>query len=382
MTPPEGTAGDADGFETRAIHAGQDPDPATGAVVIPISLATTFAQDVPGQPGEYEYARSANPTRTALETALASLEGAAHGLAFASGMAAEDTLTRHLRPGDHMVIADDAYGGTYRLFTKVIGPMGVEVTAVDLTDQDAVAGACTDTTRMIWIETPTNPLLRLIDIAAVSAAVRRRQPILLVVDNTFATPINQRPLDAGADISIQSTTKFIGGHSDLLGGVATTRDKGLLDRLRRIRTLHGATPGALESYLALRGVRTLALRLERSQASAGVLALRLSTHPGVEHVRYPGLPNDPGHALAAAQLGGFGSIISFDVAGGAAHADRLCSRLRLIHHATSLGGVESTIERRAVISGQEHLPPGLVRMSVGIEDIDDLWVDLDRGLGD
>jgi cystathionine gamma-synthase len=326
------------------------------------------------------YARGdTTPTWTALESLLGGLE-LADAVTFASGMAAIGAVFELLPVGARVVIPADCYQGVAGVVAggEESGRWKADRVATDDTDGWIAAAPGAD---LLWVETPSNPQLLVADLATIGAA-ERRPSSLLVVDNTFATPINQRPLDAGADISIQSTTKFIGGHSDLLGGVATTRDKGLLDRLRRIRTLHGATPGALESYLALRGVRTLALRLERSQASAGVLALRLSTHPGVEHVRYPGLPNDPGHALAAAQLGGFGSIISFDVAGGAAHADRLCSRLRLIHHATSLGGVESTIERRAVISGQEHLPPGLVRMSVGIEDIDDLWVDLDRGLGD
>ncbi len=357
------------------VVAGGRPTEIGAPLNAPPVLASNYLLGAGGE--GVSYARGdATGTWTALEAVLGGLE-AAEAVAFASGMAAISAVFELLPVGAHVVIPADCYQGVAGVVAagEATGRWTADRVATD--DTEAwVAAAGAD---LLWVETPSNPLLLLADLAAIGAAPRR-SGCLLVVDNTFATPLNQRPLDVGADISIQSTTKFIGGHSDLLGGVATTRDVELLGRLRRTRTLHGATPGAFESYLALRGVRTLALRLERSQASARALAERLAAHPAVERVRYPGLSTDPGHALAAAQLGGFGSIVTFDVAGGGDGADRLCSQVRLIRHATSLGGVESTIERRSVIPGQNHLPPGLVRMSVGIEDVDDLWTDLDRAL--
>lgn len=360
------------------IVAGGRPSGAGDPLNAPPVPASNFLLDDDG--GGASYARGdATPTWTALEMVLGGLEGA-DAVTFSSGMAAIGAVFELLPVGAHVTIPADCYQGVAGVVAdgETRGRWTADRVATDDTDGWLAAAADTD---LLWIETPSNPLLLVGDLGAVAAA-GRRPGSLLVVDNTFATPLNQRPLDVGADISIQSTTKFIGGHSDLLGGVATTRDPNLLSRLRQIRTLYGATPGALESYLALRGVRTLAVRLAQSQASANVLARRLSAHQAVERVRYPGLPSDPGHALASAQLGGFGSIVTFDVAGGIGPANRVCARLRLIHHATSLGGVESTIERRASIPGQEHLPPGLLRLSVGIETVDDLWADLDRALAD
>ena len=284
-----------------------------------------------------------------------------------------------LVPSDARVaIPSDCYQGVEGVAAdgEATGRWTVERIATDDTERWLAAAAVVD---LVWLETPSNPLLRIADVASI-AAVERRRGSLLVVDNTFATPINQRPLELGADISVQSATKFLGGHSDLLGGTASTNDAGLAERLRRNRAVHGATPGMLESYLALRGTRTLALRLERCQSNAGELARRLCDHPAVDVVRYPGLPEHPGHAVAAAQLDGFGSVLSFDVVGGGDAADDVCRSVRLIQHATSLGGVESTMERRSIIRGQEHLPAGLLRLSVGIEHVDDLWADLDRAL--
>lgn len=338
---------------------------------VPIVPASTFRYDEPAP-----YARGAGTaTWRAFEEVVGGLEDA-EAISFASGMAAVDAALSLLPAGGHLVIPADCYQGVAGLARE--GESAGRWTLATL-DTDDTAGwvAAAATADLLWFETPSNPLLTVGDLAAVGAAERRG---LLVVDNTFATPLNQRPLDLGADLSVQSATKFLGGHSDLLSGVITTRSADLAARVRSFQSLHGATPGALESYLALRGLRTLTIRLDRAQDNAAELAERLSGHRAVERVRYPGLADHPGHQIAAAQLRGFGSMLSFDVVGGAAAADRLCSSTRLIHHATSLGGVESTMERRSVIAGQEHLPPGLVRLSVGIEDVDDLWNDLLAGL--
>ncbi len=358
------------------VVAGGRPSAPGEPLNAPLVPASNFLLGTGGS--GVSYARGdATPTWTALESVLGGLERA-DAVAFASGMAAVSAVFTLLPTGAQVVIPSDCYQGVVGIVSEGVeaGRWTARRLATDDTDAWLAAARHAD---LLWVETPSNPQLLVADLVAIGAA-ERRPGCLLAVDNTFATPLNQQPLDAGADISIQSTTKFIGGHADLLGGVVTTRDPGVLGRLRRARTLNGATPGALESFLALRGVRTLAIRLERSQASAATLAGRLSAHPRVDRVRYPGLPGDPGHAIAARQLRGFGSIVTFEIAGGAEQADRACAELRLVHHATSLGGVESTIERRAVIPGQEHLPAGLVRLSVGIEDVDDLWRDLDRAL--
>ncbi len=358
------------------LAAGGRPAEPGDPLNAPIVPASNFLLDEGGAGISYSRGDS-TATWTALESLLGGLESAT-AIAFASGMAAISSVFDLLPVGAHVALPADCYQGVAGVADDgaAAGRWAVERLATDDTAAWIAAAGRAD---LLWVESPSNPLLLVADLAAIGAADRRPGG-LLVVDNTFATPLNQQPLDRGADIAVQSTTKFIGGHSDLLGGVATTRNPDLAARLDRNRTLRGATPGALESFLALRGARTLALRLERSQRTAGVLAERLSGHQAVEHVRYPGLPGDPGHELAAEQLGGFGSIVSFDVAGGGDAADDVCRRVRLIHHATSLGGVESTMERRAAIAGQKHLPPGLLRLSVGIEDPDDLWADLDRAL--
>lgn len=327
---------------------------------------------------ERAYSRDdGTPTWEALEEIVGLLEGG-HAVTFSSGMAGVAAVFDQLRAGSKVVIPDDCYQGVVGLAErgKERGLWSVTRLAVD--DTEAWTRACADAD-LVWLESPSNPLLTVADVRAIGAAPRKATS-LLAVDNTFATSLNQRPLDLGADVSFQSVTKFIGGHSDLLAGVVTVRRDDLRVALRRSRELHGATPGVLEAFLAARGARTMALRLERAQASAMILAERLEAHPRVARVRYPGLRRHPTHAIAREQLRGFGTIISFDVRGDAAAADAVCSRLRLVHHATSLGAVESTIERRAAVPGQEHLPPSLLRLSVGIEDADDLWADLDAAL--
>jgi len=379
------------GFATRAIHAGQDPDPATGAVTVPIYQTSTFAQDAVGDHKGYEYARTGNPTRTAYEVAIAALEGAEWGLAFASGMGATSTVLYLLSAGDHVVAADDLYGGTYRLFDKVLRRFGIAFTFVDMTRPEAVAAALRPDTRLVWIETPTNPLLKVVDIAAVAEQSRAAAaaPALVVVDNTFASPYLQQPLDLGADLVLHSATKYLGGHSDVVGGVVVGRDADLLDRLRFLQNAAGIVPGPLDCWLVLRGLKTLALRMERHSASGLAVARWLSDHPEVEQVMYPGLPEHPGHAVAARQMPrGFGGMVSFTVAGGEAAAREAVARTRLFTLAESLGGVESLIELPAamthlsVADSPLAVPPGLVRLSVGIEEVEDLIEDLDRALGE
>lgn len=356
------------------LVAGGRPSAPGQPLNVPIVPASNF------QLGDgVSYARDdATPTWLALEHLLGGLENA-RSIAFASGMAAISAVFELLPVGSHVIIPADCYQGVAGVADQgaIAGRWTIERIRTDATDAWLAAAPHADLT---WVESPSNPLLLVADLAEIGR-IERKPGSLLVVDNTFATPLNQQPLDLGADVSVQSTTKFIGGHSDLLGGSLATRNDDLYSRLRRNRMLHGATPGALESFLALRGARTLALRLERSQQTTSTLAQRLAADSRVERVRYPGLPDDPGHRLAADQLRGFGSVFSFDVAGRGVAADRVCRAMRLVRHATSLGGVESTIERRAVIQGQEHLPAGLLRMSVGIERADDLWADLDRALG-
>jgi cystathionine gamma-synthase len=377
------------GFETRAIHAGQEPDPQTGAVVPPVYQVSTYAQDgVGGLRGGYEYSRSGNPTRTALEECLASIEGGTRGLAFASGLAAEDTLLRTvMTPGSHAIIGNDAYGGTYRLFAKVAEPWGVEHTPVDLTDLDAVRRAVRKgQTRIIWAETPTNPLLTVVDIAAL-AGIAHEAGALLVVDNTFASPYLQQPLALGADVVVHSTTKYLGGHSDVIGGGLVVADAELGDRLAYHQNAMGSVPGPWDSWLVLRGIKTLGVRMDRHCSNAKAIVDLLTSHPAVTEVYYPGLPGHRGHEVAERQMRDFGGMVSFRVAGGEREAVDLCARTRVFTLGESLGGVESLIEHpgrmtHASAAGSAlEVPADLVRLSVGIESVDDLVADLKQALG-
>jgi cystathionine gamma-synthase len=373
------------GFDTRAIHAGQPPDPVTGAVVTPISLATTFAQEEVGKHGGFEYARSDNPTRRAYETCLASLEGAGHGLAFSSGLAAEDAVLRLLRPGDHVVIPHDAYGGTFRLVARVHAPTGIEWSAADLGDPGALEAVWRDSTRMVWIETPTNPMLAVVDIAQVAATAHARGA-LVVVDNTFATPYLQLPLHEGADIVVHSATKYLGGHSDVVGGFLALDDDVRAEELRFLQNAAGAVPSPFDCYLVLRGLKTLGVRMDRHCANAQAVVALLEEHPAVERVMYPGLSGHPGHAAAARQMRGFGGMVSFTVRGGEQAAVELVARTRVFTLAESLGAVESLIEHpgrmtHASVAGSPlEVDSALVRLSVGIETIDDLLADLAQAL--
>jgi cystathionine gamma-synthase len=381
-----------DGFETRAIHAGQEPDPLTGAVVPPIYQVSTFAQDgVGGLRGGYEYSRSANPTRTALQECLAALEApgidGAVGLAFASGLAAEDTLLRTVcRPGDHAVIPDDAYGGTYRLFAKVAEPWGLDHTPAPLSDPEAVAAAIIPgRTKLVWVETPTNPLLTVADIAAL-ADVAHAAGAILVVDNTFASPYLQQPLLLGADVVAHSTTKYLGGHSDVIGGALVTADPELGERLAYHQNAMGSVPGPFDSWLVLRGIKTLGVRMDRHSANARAVAEFLVEHPKVSEVLWPGLPGHPGHEVAVRQMRDFGGMVSFRVAAGEQAAVDVCGRTQVFTLGESLGGVESLIEHPARMTHASaagsplEVPGDLVRLSVGIETVDDLIADLDRAL--
>lgn len=375
------------GFSTRAIHAGQDPDPTTGAVIVPIHASSTFAQDgVGGLRGGYEYSRSANPTRTALQECLAALEGGRHGFAFGSGMGASDVLLRVLvRPGDHLVIPHDAYGGTFRLVDKVLTQWGVEYSTVDLADVDALRAALRPTTKVVWCETPTNPLLGIADIAAL-AEVTRGAGARLVVDNTFASPYLQQPLALGADVVLHSTTKYVGGHSDVVGGALVLDDDELAEQLRFTQNSVGSVPGPFDAWLTLRGAKTLAVRMERHSDNAERIADALAAHPAVAKVLYPGLPGHPGHEVAAKQMRRFGGMVSFLVAGGKEAALKVCASTQLFTLAESLGGVESLIEHpgqmtHASVAGSAlEVPDSLVRLSVGIEDAEDLVEDLRTAL--
>jgi cystathionine gamma-synthase len=373
------------GFETRAVHAGQDPDPSTGAVVTPITLSTTFAQEEVGEHKGFEYSRSGNPTRAALETCVAALEGAAHGMAFASGLAAEDNVLRLLAPGDRVLLGNDAYGGTYRLIAKVWAPLGVAWSAVDLTDLDALVADWPADTRMVWLETPTNPLLTCIDIEAV-AAIAHERGALVVVDNTFATPFLQTPLALGADVVVHSATKYLGGHSDVVGGFVALDDDGLADRLRFTQNAAGAVPAPFDCYLVLRGVKTLGVRMERHCSNARSVVDLLVGHPAVERVLYPQLPDHPGHAAAARQMRDFGGMVSFTLRGGLPAALEVVRHTQLFTLAESLGAVESLIEHpgrmtHASAAGSPlQVPDSLVRLSVGIESATDLVADLEQAL--
>ncbi|MFQ5341268.1 MAG: cystathionine gamma-synthase [Anaerolineae bacterium] len=385
-------------FETRAIHAGQPPEPATGAVVVPIYQTSTYVQDDLGVHKGYEYSRTGNPTRTALEQCLASLENGKHGIAFASGMAATSTLMYLLKPGDHVLVGNDVYGGTYRLFQHILTDYGLAFTYVDTTDLDAVRHAIRPETRMIWIETPTNPWLRIVDIAGIADIARTtshnsqseiRNPqsaICTVVDNTFASPYLQRPLDLGADIVLHSTTKYLGGHSDVVGGAIVTSDDEVAERLYFLQNAAGAVPGPFDAWLVLRGVKTLGVRMRAHCENARAVADFLTGHPKVEQVLYPGLPTHPGHEIARRQMDDFGGMVSFTVKGGAEAARRVARSTRLFFLAESLGGVESLIEAPAVMTHASvagsplEVPANLIRLSVGIEHVEDLIADLDQAL--
>ncbi|MEV6108784.1 cystathionine gamma-synthase [Streptomyces sp. NPDC051940] len=375
-------------FETLAIHAGQEPDAATGAVVPPIHQVSTFKQDgVGGLRGGYEYSRSANPTRTALEENLAALEGGRRGLAFASGLAAEDCLLRTLlSPGDHVVIPNDAYGGTFRLFAKVVSRWGVEFSVADTSDAEAVRAAMTPKTKVVWVETPSNPLLGITDIALV-AGIARAGGARLVVDNTFASPYLQQPLALGADVVVHSTTKYMGGHSDVVGGALITADEALGEELAYHQNAMGAVAGPFDAWLVMRGIKTLAVRMDRHGENAARIAAMLTDHPAVSHVLYPGLESHPGHEIAAKQMRGFGGMVSFRVAAGEEAAVAVCNRAKLFILGESLGGVESLIEHpgrmtHASAAGSPlEVPSDLVRLSVGIEAADDLIADLRQALG-
>jgi cystathionine gamma-synthase len=379
---------DGKGFATRCVRGFGGPDPATGAVVPPISLATTFAQHgVGGLAAGYEYSRSGNPTRAALEHHVAALEGGRHGLAFASGLAAEDALLRLLEPGAHVLIPDDAYGGTYRLAVRVhaTGGSAVAVDAVDLTDLDAVRASWQPATRMVWVETPTNPMLRIVDIEAL-AGIAHEHGALLVVDNTFATPALQQPLGVGADIVVHSSTKYLGGHSDVVGGAVVVDDDELAERVGFLQNAAGAVPGPFDCYLVIRGLRTLDLRMRRHCESAAVVAEALAAHPAVREVLWPGLADHPGHELAAKQMRGFGGMVSFRVSGGEPAALEACRRAEVFTLAESLGAVESLIEHPArmthssVAGTSNAVPDDLIRLSVGLEDPVDLVADLHQAL--
>lgn len=374
------------GFETRAIHAGQDADAATGAVVVPIHLATTFAQDAVGKHSGFEYGRSGNPTRAALEACVASLEGAERGLAFASGMAAEDAVLRALvGPGDHVVIPHDAYGGTFRLVSKVLAPTGVGWSSAALASTDALRSVWTDATKVVWVETPTNPTLGIVDIAAVAEVAHERGAVL-VVDNTFATPYLQRPLELGADVVVHSSTKYLGGHSDVVGGFVAVANGELGERIGFLQNAVGGVPGPFDCYLVLRGIKTLGVRMDRHCTNALAIAEMLDAHPAVARVLYPGLASHPGHEVAARQMRGFGGMVSFLAAGGEDAALELVASTKVFTLAESLGAVESLIEHpaRMTHASAEGSPlavdPALVRLSVGIETLDDLLADLDQAL--
>jgi cystathionine gamma-synthase len=375
------------GFATRAIHAGQEPDPTTGSVVVPVHATSTFAQDgVGGLRSGYEYARTGNPTRAALETQIAALEGGRFCRAYASGMAAEDTLLRAtLRPGDHLVIPIDAYGGTFRLISTVLADWGVHYSAVDLSDLDAVRAAILPETKLLWCETPTNPLLSIADVSAL-ASIAGEHGLRLVVDNTFASPYLQQPLALGASVVVHSTTKYLGGHSDVVGGALVTSDEELAADLARLQNGMGAVPGPFDCFLTTRGIKTLALRMERHCDNAQRVAETLESHDAVTSVLYPGLASHPGHEVAAKQMRRFGGMVSIRMAGGDAAARALCAATEVFTLAESLGGVESLIEHpgamthASTVGSPLEVSADLVRLSVGIEDGDDLVDDLLQAL--
>jgi cystathionine gamma-synthase/cystathionine gamma-lyase len=375
-------------FETAAIHAGQEPEEQTGAIVVPIFQTATYAQPAIGEHKGYEYSRTHNPTRTALQDCLAALEGGKYGLAFASGMAAITTSMTLLKQGDHVVSSDDVYGGTYRVFEQIFRDWGLDYTFVDASDLENVKAAIKPTTKMLWLETPTNPLLKITDLRG-AAELARKHKLMLVVDNTFASPYFQRPLEFGADLIIHSTTKFLGGHSDTVGGAAVTSDDAIHERLAFSQNAMGGIPGPFDSWLTLRGLRTLGIRMRQHEANARAIADFLEKHPRVKSVLYPGLPSFPHHETAKRQMSGFGSLISFYLDGGEAEARQVCRSTKFFALAESLGGVESLIEHPALmthasipkeIRESRGLGDDLIRLSVGIEHIDDLIADLDQAL--
>ncbi|UJR83755.1 cystathionine gamma-synthase [Sandaracinus amylolyticus] len=375
-------------IDTLAVHAGQEPDPVSGAVMQPIVLASTFAQPSPGQHKGFDYSRSGNPTRQALERCLAALEGGKHGMAFGSGCAAMTTLLHVLKPGDHIVAGDDVYGGSFRILDKVMKPLGITHTQVDLGDLRAFESALRPETKIVWLETPTNPMLKLVDIAAVSEIARKRG-CLVIVDNTFATPVLQRPLELGAHAVVHSTTKYLNGHSDVVGGVVITSDDELAQRVGFLQNAMGGVPGPFDCYMVLRGVKTLHLRMQRHVESARSIAAWLEAHPQVEKVHYPGLASHPQHALANRQMKGPGGMISFVVKGGMPAARALLETVEIFVCAESLGGVESLIELPAIMTHGSipaaqraalGIHDGLIRISCGVEAHDDLHGDLERAL--
>ncbi|HSN96876.1 MAG TPA: cystathionine gamma-synthase [Candidatus Nanopelagicales bacterium] len=387
MKPDRSTKGLS--LDTLAVHAGQPPDPTSGAVMTPIVLASTFAQERPGQHQGYEYSRSGNPTRKALEACLAALEGGEHGLAFASGCAATTTLLHTLRPGDHVLAGDDLYGGTFRIMDKVMRPMGIDFTFLDLRDLDRVREATRPTTRMIWLETPTNPMLKVFDIAAI-AAIGRERGAVVVVDNTFATPVLQQPLALGAHAVLHSTTKYLNGHSDVVGGAIVTSDAALHERVAFLQNAIGAIPSPFDCYMVLRGLKTLGVRVREQCASAAAIAAKLEGHAAVERVVYPGLASHPDHAVAARQMKAAGAMISLVLRGGLPAASAFLEGLQIFACAESLGGVESLAEHPAIMTHASvpaearaalGIADGLVRLSIGVEAEADLWADLERALG-
>ena len=377
-----------DAFETRAVHAGQAPDPTTGAIMVPIFQTSTYVQDGPGNHRGYEYSRTGNPTRTALEACVAALEGGAYGRAFASGCAATSTLMHTLKEGDHVICGDDLYGGTYRLFADVWSHHGLAFDFVDLADASIVDRYVRPNTKMVWLETPTNPLLKLADISAVAERARAHG-LTTVVDNTFMSPYFQAPLALGADVVLHSTTKYLNGHSDVVGGVIVTDDAALDERIGYLQNAVGAVPGPMDAFLTLRGIKTLPVRMDRHAANAAKIAEYLEAHSGISKVIYPGLESHPQHALAKRQMSGFGGMISAVLSGGATAAATMLSRTRLFACAESLGGVESLIEVPAIMTHASvpvdqrealGIVDGLVRLSVGVENVDDLIADLETAL--
>ncbi len=375
-------------FETRAIHDGQASDPRTGAVTVPVYQTSTYEQDGIGKPRGFEYSRTGNPTRQALEESLASLESGQHGLAFASGVAASTAVLQLLRPGDHLVAGDDIYGGSYRLFERVFKPWGIQTSYADATSVASFAQAITEKTRLIWVETPTNPLLKIVDVQALAALARERK-VRLVVDNTFATPYFQRPLELGAHIVVHSTTKYLGGHSDVIGGAVITSDPEIHQPLKMYQNAAGAVPGPWDCWLVLRGIKTLAVRMREHEKNALHLAKLLEGHPAIARVIYPGLPSHPQHELAKKQMSGFGGMISLELKGGFAAVEQFVSRLEVFILGESLGGVESLVcyppkMTHASFSPSERRARGIgdnfLRLSVGIEHIEDLQADLESAL--
>lgn len=381
-------------MDTLAIHAGQEPDPSTGAIMTPIYQTSTFVQTGLGVHKGYEYARTKNPTRSAYEALVASLEleqnGAGYGAAFGSGVGATTTILHLLEPGDHVIATDDLYGGTFRLFDKVFaaGGKGHQFSYVDMSDLAALEKAFKPNTKMVWIETPTNPLLKLVDLEKV-IAIAKKKGALVVVDNTFMSPYFQRPFRFGADIVLHSATKYLNGHSDMVGGVTVAKDKALADKIYFLQKSIGATPGPMDAFLAMRGIKTLHLRMERHAKNAQVIAERLEKHPSVEKVIYPGLPSHPQHALAKKQMIGFGGMISFVVKGGLEKSRRVVEGTKIFALAESLGGVESLIEHPAIMTHASvpaetrralGIDDGFIRISVGVEGLDDLWADLEAAL--